>query len=151
MTRTNAPRLYSWDPSPSRTIDICSNLVLFTPITCNINTFILSKAELGEMCGVCVCVWWWWWWWWGGGGGEGMVKRETRTMRAIVPDIILFLVISFTADLFCSLLWISFSMPILEVSALWNSMVLIERLPLIEKQVGGKFLSPTMTGLQWRI
>ena len=37
-------------------------------------------------------------------------------------------------------------MPILEVSALWNSMVLFERLPLIEKQVGGKF-SPTTTGL----
>ena len=37
-------------------------------------------------------------------------------------------------------------MPILEVSALWNSMVLFERLPLVEKQVGGKF-SPTMTGL----
>ena len=63
MTRATVPRLCFWDPSPSRTIDICSNLVLYTPITCNINMFILSKAELREMC-VCVCVC-------GGGGGGG--------------------------------------------------------------------------------
>ena len=57
---------------------------------------------------VCVCV--------VGRGGEGMVKRETKTMRAGSRHNPI------------TLVWISFSMPILEVSALWNSMVLFERL-----------------------
>ena len=116
---------------------MCTLILCFSLWLCNINMFIL-------VC-VCVCVCWWW-----GGGGEGredndhewgLVSSSSRHNQIIFRHWLVS-----QSDPFCSSVWIAFSMPILEASALWNSMVLFERLGTDWRQVGGKF-SPTTTGL----